>query len=435
MSDKAIHSPPMPDSDAPLSTCSENDVYDNLLETTLHNEIGAVGKPGMGSADIHVLTDLKRISCFLAGEIEVPDGVPGWKILCCPPPTVSSESLKPGQKRARLKETDRIATKRKKSREMGHLDIRIPSGWEACLLVLWEHAIQHSFLTQSVCRDAFVERIRRIGAIASRSLQQHGFFTIKHLLGLTRATRLCQWARDCWCYQRHLFRAGKLSSDDRNADFVPTEPIRTDLVAWFYPDDTNSLGKTASSFPEVRLLLLYLDAVVRSMGCTLTNRNACQAHVDSRSWSALSVYQKQANGVGYVSHYDNPSNLADGRILTALYYLNPTWQRNWGGQLIIWPRRNNGENSEQSPADPDNTASADSSPLAILPTLDRLVLFYADERTPHRVQPVFPTAEVDERFAISTWYFDSEERMRFLTKFNSNTDVGDWDRLARGRIT
>ncbi|KAA3677690.1 hypoxia-inducible factor prolyl hydroxylase [Paragonimus westermani] len=362
----------------------------------------------------HVVRVTRRAA--VAGEIEVPDDVPGWKVLCQASssgekwvgehlPSPSSSSHMYGRKRGQV-DRGGSAKKVRVGQSVSHSfkDIRIPSAWEACLLVLWEHAIRHSFMTQSVCREAFVERIRRIR-----------FFTLKHLLGGSRANKIYQWAFQCWKHRPEQFGPGKLCDKDQSS----SQAIRDDRICWFYPEDVSRTATMGFGFPEVRLLFLYVDAIVRSMGSSLISRTGNPAQVSARSWAAISVYRKQTDNlsgsVGYVAHYDNPVALSDGRVLSVLYYLNPIWKKDWGGQLILWP-------CEQQPVTSlrpsENSLNAPNShpPLTILPTLDRIVLFYSDERTLHRVQPVFPTSEVDDRLAIATWYFDEQERAAYTER-------------------
>ena len=66
-------------------------------------------------------------------------------------------------------------------------------------------------------------------------------------------------------------------------------------------------------------------------------------------------------GSRFARHIDNTAG--DGRRLTVLCYLNPSWSAKQGGALRLWP--------------PDG-----SSPVDVLPTCGRLALFYS-KTVPH----------------------------------------------------
>ncbi|CAH8462522.1 unnamed protein product [Dicrocoelium dendriticum] len=387
---------------------------------------------------VRMMGELDRISCFLAGEIEVPDDVPGWRVLCHSPsrsseyaPTLPDTytelvSRPAGASTSKRHGSDYESNRAEKRKRLGCYnrsvsDIRVPLVWETCLLTLWEHAIRHSVPTTVQCKEVFVERIRRISSLAIRSLQQRGFFTLKHLLGVSRATKIHEWARDKWIKRPDLFRPGKLSGADPGG----SKTIRTDLVAWFCTDEFTHDESTDDGIHEVKLLFLYLDAIVRAMAPYLVTRTGLPGKIDSRSWAALSVYKRHSSSIeepiGYVAHYDNPEELSDGRLLSIMYYLNPQWESSWGGNLILWPPGVTVSKSQTlCGSNPDNVKNCTSHTLSLAPTLDRLVLFYADERTLHLVQPVLPSSTVDERIAIVNWYFDTVERTEFKNRQERN---------------
>ncbi|XP_067615975.1 egl nine homolog 1 isoform X2 [Eurosta solidaginis] len=107
------------------------------------------------------------------------------------------------------------------------------------------------------------------------------------------------------------------------------------------------------------------------------------------------------SGSHYVVHVDNPNR--DGRVITAIYYLNVNWDtERSGGVLRIFPEHGN------SVAD-------------IEPKFDRLIFFWSDRRNPHEVQPSHRT-----RYAITVWYFDANERETALNRIkNSENDTNE----------
>ena len=82
----------------------------------------------------------------------------------------------------------------------------------------------------------------------------------------------------------------------------------------------------------------------------------------------------------------------NGRRLTCILYLNPEWVALHGGELRIF-----------EPFAPKHRPAA----VDVAPIIDRLIIFYADYRVPHEVLPSHA-----ERYAITLWYFDGEERER-----------------------
>ncbi len=82
----------------------------------------------------------------------------------------------------------------------------------------------------------------------------------------------------------------------------------------------------------------------------------------------------------------------NGRRLTCILYLNPEWVALHGGELRIF-----------EPFAPKHRPAV----VDVAPIIDRLIIFYADYRVPHEVLPSHA-----ERYAITLWYFDGEERER-----------------------
>ena len=89
----------------------------------------------------------------------------------------------------------------------------------------------------------------------------------------------------------------------------------------------------------------------------------------------------------------------DGRRLTVLMYLNPTWEEAHGGALRITPI------SKLKVPGPITTDYDTLDAVDVYPYAGRAVLFYSAE-IPHEVCKVFGK----DRHAITIWYYDKTER-------------------------
>uniref|UniRef100_A0A8C4QK37 hypoxia-inducible factor-proline dioxygenase n=1 Tax=Eptatretus burgeri TaxID=7764 RepID=A0A8C4QK37_EPTBU len=173
-----------------------------------------------------------------------------------------------------------------------------------------------------------------------------------------------------WLHGSGRFGAGRLAG---GLSSVPT--VRGDQVTW--------IEGSEDGFPLLGLLVSRTDRLILScvgdLGC----------RIGGRTKAMVACYP--GNGSGYVRHVDNPNG--DGRCITCIYYLNYGWDSRHGGLLRIFPEgRNRVANIE--------------------PFFDRLLLFWSDRRNPHEVQPTYVT-----RYAITVWYFDTEERARAKERY------------------
>ncbi|XP_078001057.1 egl nine homolog 1-like [Glandiceps talaboti] len=178
------------------------------------------------------------------------------------------------------------------------------------------------------------------------------------------------------CFGEGKLSGGKTGGED---DKKVTEiTLRGDKITWLHGNE--------EGYPAVTSLIDKTDEILYnfnkfSLGDFL---------IDGRSKAMVACYP--GKGTGYIRHVDNPNK--DGRRVTCIYYLNKDWnvQEN-GGLLRIFP-------------EDDNDGYVDVEPL-----MNRLLLFWSDRRNPHEVQPAYKT-----RYAITTWYFDSEERKKIKTE-------------------
>ncbi|XP_017331746.1 egl nine homolog 3 isoform X1 [Ictalurus punctatus] len=160
-----------------------------------------------------------------------------------------------------------------------------------------------------------------------------------------------------------------------------TKAIRGDKIAWVEGIETGC--------HNIGALLARIDKLI-----TFADGKLGSYKIRGRHKAMVACYP--GNGAGYVKHVDNPN--ADGRCVTCIYYLNKNWNaKEHGGVLRIFPE--------------GKSYVADIEPL-----FDRLLLFWSDRRNPHEVQPSFAT-----RYAITVWYFDSEERAEAKKRFRDST--------------
>lgn len=159
-----------------------------------------------------------------------------------------------------------------------------------------------------------------------------------------------------------------------------TMAIRGDLVAYPDVDATTAFGAA------LRAWLGALDALVAALG-RLMRRPGELGGVAAREAPMATCYPP---GAGIIRHYDNncedgSAGDCNGRRLTTILYLNPSWSdANWGHLRVIGQRGRSYD---------------------VRPELGALVLFWADRRTAHEVLP----NRGPKRFALSCWYVDGAE--------------------------
>ncbi|KAL4613075.1 hypothetical protein GN956_G23058 [Arapaima gigas] len=181
---------------------------------------------------------------------------------------------------------------------------------------------------------------------------------------------------------RRLEQGGKLRNGELACrTFGTNTAIRGDQIAWVEGNEPGC--------EHIGFLLTRMDKIITSAHGRLGKYN-----IRGRHKAMVACYP--GNGTGYVKHVDNPN--ADGRCVTCIYYLNKNWNaKEHGGILRIFPE--------------GKSYVADIEPL-----FDRLLFFWSDRRNPHEVQPSYAT-----RYAITVWYFDSEERAEAKRKFRDLT--------------
>ncbi|KAK2892273.1 egl nine homolog 3 isoform X2 [Channa argus] len=203
-----------------------------------------------------------------------------------------------------------------------------------------------------------------------------GFCYVDSLLGELAGDAVLEQVKE-------MHRSGSLQ-DGRLAGSVPgihRRSIRGDKIAW--------VSGSERGCEAINFLLNIIDKLISMCASRLGNKP-----IRERSKAMVACYP--GNGAGYVKHVDNPNS--DGRCITCIYYLNKNWNaKEHGGVLRIFPE--------------GKSYVADVKPL-----FDRLLFFWSDRRNPHEVQPSYAT-----RYAITVWYFDSEERAEAKRRFRDLT--------------
>nr|APD76529.1 egl-9 family hypoxia-inducible factor 3 [Megalobrama amblycephala] len=213
------------------------------------------------------------------------------------------------------------------------------------------------------------------------ALLDRGFFYVDNFLGdIAGHMVLGQVKRMHYC---GILNDGQLA---RRSSGVCRTNIRGDKITW--------VNGTERGTEAINFLLTLIDKLISLCVGQLGKS------IYARSKAMVACYP--GNGAGYVKHVDNPN--ADGRCVTCIYYLNKNWNaKEHGGLLRIFPE--------------GKSYVADIEPL-----FDRLLLFWSDRRNPHEVQPSYAT-----RYAITVWYFDSEERAEAKRKFRDLTATSQKD--------
>ncbi len=165
--------------------------------------------------------------------------------------------------------------------------------------------------------------------------------------------------------------------------------IRGDEIAWM-----NVPQRQQFSEPDADPLSRYtwlLDEFVTLLSAADDGSKGGLKGVQRRSETMVTCYP---HGARYMRHTDNSckngtGRRCNGRRLTVIGYLNPP--------------RADGNGAVRLFASGDALTSPPR--IDIQPDLDRVLLFYSDERTPHEVLPSTDWP----RYAVTVWFYDLDE--------------------------
>ncbi|XP_055375184.1 egl nine homolog 1 [Condylostylus longicornis] len=230
-------------------------------------------------------------------------------------------------------------------------------------------------------------RYEELCRIIINDMNTYGLSVVDDFLGAEKGLQILNEVHKM--YAAGVFKDGQLVSNSIAEEEKRT--IRGDKITW--------VRGTESGCINIGYLINQIDAVVSRANTMHENGQLGNYKIRERTKAMVACYP--GSGAHYVMHVDNPNK--DGRVITAIYYLNINWDiRRSGGILRIFPE--------------NGSSIAD-----IEPKFDRLIFFWSDRRNPHEVQPAHRT-----RYAITVWYFDANEREAALNrhkpKHNSKTN-------------
>ena len=223
------------------------------------------------------------------------------------------------------------------------------------------------------------EEARRSASIA---LGRDGFAVVDHLLGAETAMMLRKQSLALYHKEQRSFESGAVGGGyDGQGTHHLSAAIRGDRMR-ILKDDSTKLALLPTLTEELDVLVQQLAHL---------GGDACaELHgVDHRSSPMLAIYPGE--GARYMRHVDNPDG--NGRLLTALYYLNAAWAPGDGGELRVWTCNREDATEERS--------------TTLSPLLDRCIVFWSDRRVPHEV-----LASHRERIALSVWFHTTEDAAR-----------------------
>lgn len=215
--------------------------------------------------------------------------------------------------------------------------------------------------------------VKKFSAIVIDHLNKFGMCVIDNFIGEDRGTRILNEVLHL--QQTTQFKVGTLSKDLSN------QSVRSDQISWIDAIDPPC--------PSIRSMLHLLDAIILMANKTPDNGELAKYKISGRTKAMVACYP--GGGSHYVRHVDNPNK--DGRVITSIYYLNKNWIKEYGGTLMIYPSK------------PAGTQAS------VEPIFDRVIFFWSDRRNPHEVLPAYKP-----RYAITAWYFDTEEKNEYMKR-------------------
>ena len=226
--------------------------------------------------------------------------------------------------------------------------------------------------------------IRQSATIAAAQLKSEGHAVIDNFLGPIRAQTVQSHFRafvgECAEASPPVLRPGELDATGRSQPAV-----RGDLITWLTGGELAPEWNSVGTLAQI-MRTKFLSELIASM------KGPQQAGVqlihprNFMGMTMLSIYS--ASSVGFATHTDRNETAVDGdlRKISAVYYLNPGWRPEDGGELLIRPGTSN--------------------EVIVQPELDRLVLFWSDS-VEHKVGATASSAP--PRLALSFWFHEDKQ--------------------------
>ena len=184
---------------------------------------------------------------------------------------------------------------------------------------------------------------------------------------------------------------------------------RSDFIAWVDPENP---AHAASGWAPLAALTAATDELCHAVAPRVSG---------GIRWRMRPMVSRYGPGARFARHYDNHCLAEEGpdcngRLFTAIYYLNEGWTAADGGCLRLFQPPLRAPSGVSPVADvgggsmPESAAAARAASLEdvvadVAPVADRLLLFFSDFRCPHEVLETRSRA----RYAVTTWYMGDEE--------------------------
>lgn len=225
-------------------------------------------------------------------------------------------------------------------------------------------------------------RIHELHHYVIECMDKYGICVVDNFLGEDQGLKILNEVK-C-LYDSGVFTQGQLVSSQNKDGSANNSTIRGDMIMWMNGNEANC--------ENIKLLMECVDRLVLLCKGKLGHYN-----INGRTKGMVACYP--GNDTKYLRHIDNPN--ADGRCMTCIYYINKDWNvETDGGLLRIFPE------GQETVAN-------------IVPKFDRLLFFWSDRRNPHEVQ-----AAKKCRYAITVWYFDSEEKAAAMKRLSAQNNNG-----------